>query len=198
MWGSWQVGQMTAEDYAKTAAQWAKALKLLDPSLTLILCGETGHAAWDYQVLKACISYIDMHSIHIYTCSNTHLPNVTAPLSAERAIEVASGLIDLARIEAKMPPTKPKVSSPPTTTMQQHANYTPQTKTCFDEWNVWDRRAVHPLRRSSSSSVAERLCATEQIRRHGEYCAKRQCHQPADDDRGWDCQASYLVAAVVV
>jgi len=100
---------MTAEDYAKTAAQWAKALKLLDPSLILILCGETGHASWDYQVLKACIPYIDMHSIHIYTCSNSHLPNVTAPLSAERAIEVASGLIDLARIEAKIPPTKPKV-----------------------------------------------------------------------------------------
>jgi alpha-N-arabinofuranosidase len=121
MWGSWQVSQMTAEDYAKTAAQWAKALKLLDPSLTLILCGETGHATWDYQVLKACIPYIDMHSIHTYTCSNSHLPNVTAPLSAERAIEVASGLIDLARIEAKIPPTKPKVKSPfPPTKKHNH------------------------------------------------------------------------------
>jgi len=144
MWGFWQVGQMTAEVYAKTVAQWAKVLKLLDPSLILILCGETGHATWDYQVLKACIPYIDMHSIHIYTSSNSHLPNVTAPLSAERAIEVASSLIDLARIEAKIPPTKPKVSSfsiPPSRIPPKEKptdRNSPQTKICFDEWNVWD------------------------------------------------------------
>ncbi len=101
---------MTSEDYAKRAAQWAKALKLLDPSIILILCGETGHATWDFEVLKACITFIDMDSIHIYTCSNSHLPNVTAPLAAERAIEVAAGLIDLARIEAKIPPSKSRVS----------------------------------------------------------------------------------------
>lgn len=111
---------MTSTDYAKTAAQWAKAIKLLDPSVCLILCGETGHTSWDFEVLKACIPYIDMHSIHIYTCANTHYPNVTAPLSAERAIEVAAGLIDLARIEANIPSSKKK----PTI--------------CFDEWNVWD------------------------------------------------------------
>ncbi|TAQ87829.1 hypothetical protein B7494_g3862 [Chlorociboria aeruginascens] len=120
MWGPWQVGQMTSTDYSKTASQWAKALKLLDPTLILILCGETGHSSWDHEVLKACIPYIDMHSIHIYTCSNTHLPNVTAPLSAERAIQTAVSLIDIARIENKIPPSvKP-------------------TKICFDEWNVWD------------------------------------------------------------
>jgi len=120
MWGPWQVGQMTAEDYAKQAAQWAKALKLLDPSLCLILCGETGHSSWDHEVLKACIPYVDMHSIHIYTCSNDHVPNAVAPLSAERAIETAAALIDIARIENKIPPS------------------VAPTKICFDEWNVWD------------------------------------------------------------
>ena len=120
MWGAWQVGQMTADDYAKQAAQWAKALKLLDPSLCLILCGETGHASWDHQVLKACIPFVDMHSIHIYTTSNDHVQNVIAPLSAERAIETAAALIDIARIENNIPSS---VS---------------QTKICFDEWNVWD------------------------------------------------------------
>lgn len=125
MWGSWQVGQMTAEDYAKTAAQWAKALKLLDPSLCLILCGETGPSSWDHHVLKTCIPYVDMHSIHIYTTSNSHLPNVVAPLSAERAIETAAALIDIARIENKIPPNVAR------------------QKICFDEWNVWDpQRAV--------------------------------------------------------
>src|ERR1700722_2048580 len=102
---------MTAEDYSKRAAQWAKALKPLDPSLILILCGETGHASWGFEVLKACIPYIDMHSIYIYACSNSRLPNVTAPLAAERAIEVAAGLMDLARIENKIPATVKWVSS---------------------------------------------------------------------------------------
>ncbi|KAL3422409.1 alpha-L-arabinofuranosidase [Phlyctema vagabunda] len=132
MWGPWQVGQMTAGDYAKTAAQWAKALKLLDPSICLILCGETGHATWDQQVLKECIKYSDMHSIHIYTSAQDHVQNVVAPLSAERAIQSAAVLIDMARIENNIPP-----SVPPTTI-------------CFDEWNVWD-----PLRAPGEDGAEE-------------------------------------------
>ncbi|KAF4992665.1 hypothetical protein FGRMN_7013 [Fusarium graminum] len=133
MWGAWQVGQMTKEDYAKKAYQWAKAIKLLDPSVELILCGETGHSTWDSYVIKECIKFdihglggsttaslIDQHSIHIYTASSDHYKNATAPRSAERAIEIAAGLIDLARIENNVPPTVRR------------------QKICFDEWNVWD------------------------------------------------------------
>lgn len=133
MWGPWQVGQMTKEDYAKKAYQWAKALKLLDPSIELILCGETGYSTWDSYVLKECIkwdvhslggsmtaSLISMHSIHIYTAAAEHLPNATAPRSAERAIEITARLIDLARIENGVPHTVPRQTI------------------CFDEWNVWD------------------------------------------------------------
>jgi hypothetical protein len=109
MWGPWQIGQLSATDYAKKAFQWAKALKLLDPSIELILCGETGHSSWDFEVLKTCIPRIDMHSIHIYTCASEHLPNVTAPLSAERAIQTAAAMIDVARIENNISPTKPRV-----------------------------------------------------------------------------------------
>ncbi|KAM0344124.1 hypothetical protein ACHAPU_007845 [Fusarium lateritium] len=133
MWGAWQVGQMTKEDYAKKAYQWAKAIKLLDPSVELILCGETGHSTWDSYVIKECIKFdihglggsttaslIDQHSIHIYTASQDHYKNATAPRSAERAIEITAGLIDLARIENNVPPSVRR------------------QKICFDEWNVWD------------------------------------------------------------
>ncbi|KAJ4288914.1 hypothetical protein N0V90_011255 [Kalmusia sp. IMI 367209] len=129
-WGPWQVAQLTKEDYAKKAYQWAKALKLLDPSITLILCGETGYSSWDYYVLKECVTWsvhglggdrtkslIDMHSIHVYTADKEHLPNATAPRGAERAIQMASALIDLARIENGVPESVPR----PTI--------------CFDEWN---------------------------------------------------------------
>lgn len=120
VWGDWQVLQMTKEDYAKKAVQWAKALRLLDPSVVLILCGANGSMSWDHYVLQECIKWVDMHSIHIYTASNDHLKNVTAPLSAERSIQITASLIDLARIEKGVSPDKPPV------------------KICFDEWNVWD------------------------------------------------------------
>ncbi|PBP21976.1 putative alpha-N-arabinofuranosidase C [Diplocarpon rosae] len=101
-------------------AWWAKALKLLDPNLILILCGETGLASWDHEVLKDCIPFVDMHSIHMYTASKDHVANVIAPLCAERAIETAAALIDIARIEKNVSPSMPR------------------TRICFDEWNVWD------------------------------------------------------------
>lgn len=108
---------MTKEDYAKKAYQWAKALKLLDPTITLILCGETGYSDWDRYVLQQCIKWTDMHSIHIYTSDNDHLPNTTAPLSAERSIQIVAAAIDQARIQANCK-TRPTI--------------------CFDEWNIWD------------------------------------------------------------
>lgn len=123
---------MTKEDYARKAYQWAKALKLLDPSLVLILCGETGHSSWDHHVLTHCLkpdvhglggndkaSLIDMHSIHIYTASPDPVKNAIAPRSAERAIEICAGLIDLARIENGVRAEVPRQTI------------------CFDEWNVW-------------------------------------------------------------
>ena len=126
---------MTKEDYAKKAYQWAKALKLQDPSITLISCGETGHSSWDSYVLRECIkldlhglggsitaALVDMHSIHFYTTSNEPTKNAFAPRSAERAIEICASLIDLARIENGVPPSVPRQTI------------------CFDEWNVWDPR----------------------------------------------------------
>jgi alpha-N-arabinofuranosidase len=120
------------------------ALKLLDPSLILILCGQNGTATWDYYTLKQCllpahsalsansVPLIDMHSIHMYTSSSNHLSNATAPLAAERAIEITSSLIDLARIENGVPADQPR----PTI--------------CFDEWNVWD-----PIRAEGSKGAEE-------------------------------------------
>lgn len=75
---------------------------------------------------------IDMHSIHMYTASSHHLRNVTAPLAAERAIEITSSLIDLARIENGVPEGQKR----PTI--------------CFDEWNVWD-----PMRAEGNKGAEE-------------------------------------------
>lgn len=214
IWGPWQVEQMTKEDYAKKAFQWAKALRLLDPNLCLILCGETGHSSWDHHVLKECVPLVDMHSIHIYTASKKHLPNVMAPLSAERAIQTAAALIDIARIENNVAPTKPPV------------------KICFDEWNVWDpERApgdkgaeekytlsdalgvavwlnvfVRQSKYIGMANIAQVGCLlsplTRSFRNGADAKTKQQktppdgqCHLATYDDQGRHCQADNMVAA---
>ncbi|KAK7451721.1 hypothetical protein VKT23_012400 [Stygiomarasmius scandens] len=118
VWGPWQVGQMESQDYAKKAYQWAKALRLLDPSIQIVSCGETGYADWDRVTLKKLAPVIDYHSIHIYTVSEgDHSVNAMGPAAAERAIEITKSLIDLAKIESDLEK---------------------EITICFDEWNVWD------------------------------------------------------------
>lgn len=73
-----------------------------------------------------------MHSIHFYSMGKGHYTNISSVYAAERAIQVCSSLIDLARCEFDLSPfpdvelisTKPKSKKRPTI--------------CFDEWNVWD------------------------------------------------------------
>ncbi|KAF9031874.1 glycoside hydrolase family 51 protein [Hymenopellis radicata] len=118
VWGPWQVGQMESQDYAKKAYQWAKALKLLDPTIELISCGETGFADWDRVTLRKLAPVVDYHSIHIYTVSEgKHAVNAMGPAAAEKALDITKSLIDLAKIEGGLEK---------------------DITVCFDEWNVWD------------------------------------------------------------
>jgi alpha-N-arabinofuranosidase len=90
VWGPWQVEETTKEAYAFKAWQWAKALKLLDPTITLVFCGMTGTNSWDWHVINQCCKnanhslvdrdgsgqLMDMLAVHIYTASEMHVPNV--------------------------------------------------------------------------------------------------------------------------
>ncbi|KAI0133670.1 glycoside hydrolase superfamily [Xylariales sp. AK1849] len=132
MWGPWQVEQHSKEAYAVKAVQWAKAMKLLDPSITLILCGQDGVSDWDRYVLQKCHRYIDMHSIHFYHGDASHYPNISGPYAAERAIQITSSLIDLARCELDM------THFPDVSRMGPAPRGAKRPTICFDEWNVWD------------------------------------------------------------
>ncbi|OKO99129.1 Alpha-L-arabinofuranosidase C [Penicillium subrubescens] len=44
-----------------------EALKQLDPTIKLVLCGKDGHSDWDRYVLQECLKVTDLHSINIYT-----------------------------------------------------------------------------------------------------------------------------------
>ena len=64
VWGDWQVGHLTAIEYAKKARSWAHALRMVDPTIKLVLCGREGANDWDFEILKHCIDIVDWHSIH--------------------------------------------------------------------------------------------------------------------------------------
>ncbi|TYJ51988.1 hypothetical protein B9479_007413 [Cryptococcus floricola] len=131
MWGPWQVGNLLPSEYARKARQWAHALKLVDPSIILVSCGETGASDWDREVIQALLPFADMHSIHFYSMLShdkySSVPgyeyekNVFGPAAAEKHIEICKSLIDLANVSRsweRMPARDMKI--------------------CFDEWNVWD------------------------------------------------------------
>jgi alpha-N-arabinofuranosidase len=118
MYGNWQVGMMTAEEYVREATRWARAIRMLDPQAKLIACGETGLTDWDAVVIDGLAGLVDYHSIHIYTGSDDYWTNVLQPHQAERAIRTTAALLDRAAYLQGLPSA---------------------AAIAYDEWNVWYR-----------------------------------------------------------
>jgi alpha-N-arabinofuranosidase len=118
MYGDWQVGALSAEEYVRTATRWARAIRMLDPDALLVSCGMNGWNDWDAAVIDGLAPHVDLHSLHIYTGSADYWTNVLAPHQAERAIRCASALIDRTAYVKK-------IARPP--------------RLAYDEWNVWYR-----------------------------------------------------------
>ncbi len=76
MYGEWQIGSLSAEEYVANAVRWAKAIRRLDPNVELISCGLNGWSDWDRVVIDGLVKYVDYHSIHIYTGSDDYRTNV--------------------------------------------------------------------------------------------------------------------------
>ncbi|MEY9910296.1 alpha-N-arabinofuranosidase [Catenulispora sp. MAP12-49] len=69
--GPWQTGFMTAEDYGKTAARTAAAMKMADKDLELVVCGSSGSGMptfgdWERTVLEYSYDHVDYVSCHAY------------------------------------------------------------------------------------------------------------------------------------
>jgi len=93
VYGDWQVGAMSAEEYVREATRWARAIRMVDPRAKLVSCGELGWTDWDRQVIDGLVSLVDLHSIHIYSGTTDYWANVLAPHNAERAIELTAALL---------------------------------------------------------------------------------------------------------
>jgi alpha-L-arabinofuranosidase len=125
MYGAWQIGASTAEDYVKKARTFAAIMKWTDPSIELVSCGQWGWTDWDRTVIDGLAAYVRYHSVHLYTGSGDYWRNVLMPHQAERALRVCEALIERARYVQGI--TQP-------------------IGIAFDEWNVWYRTRDPELR----------------------------------------------------
>jgi alpha-N-arabinofuranosidase len=127
--GPWQIGHMSATEYGLKAADAARQMRYVDPSLKLIACGSSGpfmptYLEWDREVLEQCYNYVDGLSLHRYFGNNERDSGgdtskyLALNLSMERQISETLAVCDLVRGH-KRSPKKLWLS--------------------FDEWNVWYR-----------------------------------------------------------
>jgi alpha-N-arabinofuranosidase len=119
MYGHWQIGALSAEDYIKKAREFAKVMKWTDPTIKLVGCGESGWSDWDRAVIEGLAPFIDYYSLHLYTGSDDYYSNVLAPALVDFALHTCQALIERARFA-------------------QHIDH--PIAIAFDEWNVWFRQ----------------------------------------------------------
>ena len=121
--GPWQVGHKTADEYGRLAAQTAKAMKLVDPSIELVACGSSNSrmptfGSWEATVLEHCYPDVDYISLHTYY----------DPGTTDRASFLASAVDMDAFIDAVVA-TADHVAA--------KGRHRRKLRLSFDEWNVW-------------------------------------------------------------
>ncbi|MEA5454054.1 alpha-N-arabinofuranosidase [Sinomonas sp. JGH33] len=144
--GPWQLGHRSAADYGKLASQTAKAMRQLDPSLELVVCGSSGaqmptFGDWEREVLTHTYEDVDYISCHAYY--------------EEKNGDLGSFLasaVDMDRFIESVVATADHVKA---------ANGSSKTiNISFDEWNVWylDRfKKVEKIKGLDNWPVAPRL-----------------------------------------
>ncbi len=128
--GPWQVGQKSAADYGKLAAEAAKAMRLVDPRIELVACGSSNRqmptfAAWEATVLEHTYQWVDYISMHAYYEETGNLADFLASaVDMDGFIEDVIAATDYVRAKIRSPK---------------------QLKISFDEWNVWYQTEYHRL-----------------------------------------------------
>jgi len=121
--GPWQLGHRSAEDYGKIAAQTAKAMRQLDPSVELVVCGSSSaqmptFGEWERVVLTETYDDVDYISCHAYYQErNGDLGSFLASaVDMDQFIDTVVATADHVRSVKRSPK---------------------QIDISFDEWNVW-------------------------------------------------------------
>lgn len=121
--GEWQIGHKTADEYGRLAAETAKAMKWVDDSIELVVCGSSNSnrptfVDWELTVLDHTYDYVDYLSLHQYYDNKTDdLAGFLAKSEdMNRFIKSVVAICDT--VKAKKRSDKVMMLS-------------------FDEWNIW-------------------------------------------------------------
>ena len=121
--GPWQIGHKTADEYGRLAAETAKAMKLVDPSIELVACGSSNagmptFGRWEDAVLEHAYEYVDYLSLHAYVepCGGDRLGFLASALAMDEQIDATVATCDAVAARKR---TRRRL------------------RLSFDEWNVW-------------------------------------------------------------
>jgi len=121
--GPWQIGHKTAHEYGRLAAETARAMRMLDPELELVVCGSSNShmdtfGKWERIVLEEAYEHVDLISAHSYYCpQGDDLGSFLASaVDMDHMVESIIAAADYVRATKRL---------------AKHVNIS------FDEWNVW-------------------------------------------------------------
>ena len=121
--GPWQVGHGTPREYGRLAVKTARAMRQIDPSLELVVCGSSGahmplFGTWERVVLEETYDEVDFISCHAYY----------EPVEGDYASFLASA-VNMDRFIESVVATADHVKA--VRGSEKTINIS------FDEWNVW-------------------------------------------------------------
>ncbi|MBI2191384.1 MAG: hypothetical protein HYU36_05315 [Planctomycetes bacterium] len=120
IYGDWQPGQKTAEEYVRWCREAIRWMKAVDPTMSIAAVGMGRPGPdWDRTVLKGLIDSIDLFSVHNYCGRPVFRDCMAASRVYETMIEWANVAIDEAMDTRLSRKERPGIA--------------------LDEWNVWYR-----------------------------------------------------------
>lgn len=121
--GPWQICHKTADEYGRVAAETAKLMKWVDPSVELTVCGSSNSEMptvyeWEEKVLDHTYEYVDYLSLHNYygnrDCDTASY--LACSMDMDKFISTVVSVCDVVKEKKKSDKTM---------------------YLSFDEWNVW-------------------------------------------------------------
>jgi len=114
MYGKWQLGYMSLEDYVKKHNQCVEAMRAVDPSIQVVAVGNVGR--WSERMMTDCAGHMDLISEHFYCRDKKDL--------AEHVAQIPGNVKRIADAHRKYRQNIPSLAGK-------------NIRIALDEWNFW-------------------------------------------------------------
>ena len=139
--GPWQIGHKTADEYGRLAAETARLLRFIDPTVELVAAGSSNidmptFGAWERTVLRHTAGLVDHLSVHAYyeEVDGDAASFLASAAGLDHYLETVAAIIDEIAEEVAG-----DESLDPETAAERSAAVR-RVGISVDEWNVWYQR----------------------------------------------------------